>query len=74
VRLAPANAAILFKLVHKHGYAQTKVVVHNGSRGKAPAIAAKGDGRRKTASSQPGQRRDTRVSRYNGRPAAYRPY
>ena len=74
VRLAPANAAMLFKLVHKHGYAQTKVVVHNGSRGKAPAIAAKGDGRRKTASSQPGQRRDTRVSRYNGRPAAYRPY
>jgi hypothetical protein len=50
------------------------VVVHNGSRGKGPAIAAKGDGRRKATSNQPGQRRDTRVSRYNGRPAAYRPY
>ena len=23
---------MLFKLVHKHGYAQTKVVVHNGSK------------------------------------------
>ena len=74
VRLAPANAAMLFKLAHKHGYAQTKVVVHNGSRGKSPAIAANGDGRRKTASSQPGQRRDTRVSRYNARAGAYRPY
>ena len=30
VRLAPGNAAVLFKLVHKHGYASTKVVVHGG--------------------------------------------
>jgi hypothetical protein len=32
VRLAPGNAAALFKLVHKHGFAATKVVVRGGSR------------------------------------------
>jgi hypothetical protein len=74
VRLAPGNAATLFKLVHKHGYAQTKVVVHNGSRGKGPAVAARGDGRRKAAAGQQRQRRDARVSRYNARPAGYRAY
>jgi len=30
VRLAPGNAAALFKLVHKHGFAATKVMVHGG--------------------------------------------
>jgi hypothetical protein len=73
VRLVPGNAALLFKLVHKHGYAQTKVAVHNGARSRGLAVAAKGDGRRRAAN-QPGQRRDTRVSRYNARPASYRPY
>lgn len=70
VRLAPGNAALLFKLVHKHGYAQTKVVVHKGARDRGPAIASKGDRGRKTVN-QPGQRRDARVSRYN---AGYRAY
>lgn len=42
VRLAPGNAAVLFKMVHKHGYASTKVVVHGGSKGKEPAIARRG--------------------------------
>jgi lipoprotein-anchoring transpeptidase ErfK/SrfK len=42
VRLAPGNAATLFKMVHKHGYASTKVVVHGGSKGKEPAIARRG--------------------------------
>jgi hypothetical protein len=30
---AVAITAQLFALVHKHGYAQTKVIVHNGSKG-----------------------------------------
>jgi lipoprotein-anchoring transpeptidase ErfK/SrfK len=42
VRLAPGNAATLFKMVHKHGYASTKVVVHGGSKGRQPAIARRG--------------------------------
>jgi hypothetical protein len=32
IRLAPANAARLYALVHKHGFYQTKVIVHGGSR------------------------------------------
>ena len=39
VRLAPGNAALLFKLVHRHGYASTKVVVHGGSRHREPSVA-----------------------------------
>ena len=39
VRLAPTHAAVLYKLVHRHSFAQTKVVVHNGSRRKGPAVA-----------------------------------
>jgi lipoprotein-anchoring transpeptidase ErfK/SrfK len=39
VRLAPGNAAVLFKLVHKHGFAATKVVVHGGSRKQEPKLA-----------------------------------
>ncbi len=41
VRLAPGNAAALFKLVHKHGFAATKVVVHGGSR-HPPSLARRG--------------------------------
>ena len=32
IRLAPGNAAQLYKLVNKHGLYQTKVVVHGGSK------------------------------------------
>jgi len=69
VRLAPGNAAILFKLVHKHGYASTKVIVHNGSRDREPAVArrSKGGPRSELASARPAQRSGYRVSRYNGR-------
>jgi hypothetical protein len=42
VRLAPGNAAALFKLVHKHGFAATKVVVHAGSRQRQPSRARRG--------------------------------
>src|SRR5882724_11448003 len=62
VRLAPGNAAQLFKLVHKHGYASTKVVVHGGSRNKEPAVARRGS-RTELVSARPIQRGGTRVSR-----------
>jgi lipoprotein-anchoring transpeptidase ErfK/SrfK len=42
VRLAPGNAAALFKLVHKHGFAATKVVVHGGSRQRQRSLARRG--------------------------------
>jgi lipoprotein-anchoring transpeptidase ErfK/SrfK len=42
VRLAPGNAATLFRMVHKHGYASTKVVVHGGSKSREPAVARRG--------------------------------
>jgi lipoprotein-anchoring transpeptidase ErfK/SrfK len=42
VRLAPGDAAALFKLVHKHGFAATKVVVHAGPRQHQPSLARRG--------------------------------
>lgn len=39
VRLAPGNAAILYKMVHRHGYAQTKVVVYGTPRYGEPLMA-----------------------------------
>jgi len=58
VRLAPGNAAALFKLVHKHGFAATKVVVHGGSRQRQPgakmasARVARGEGARVSRAAQ----------------------
>ena len=69
VRLAPSNAALLFKLVHKHGYASTKVVVHNGSR-REPAVARRGS-RAELASTRPTQRGNYRVSRASTRRPSY---
>lgn len=40
IRLSPANAAALFKLVHKHTFAGTKIIVHNGQKAGS-AVAAK---------------------------------
>jgi hypothetical protein len=67
VRLAPGNAAQLFALVHKHGYAQTKVIVHNGSRGNEPAVARRSPSGSSShvASARPAQRNGYRLSRYN---------
>jgi lipoprotein-anchoring transpeptidase ErfK/SrfK len=67
VRLAPGNAAQLFNLVHKHGYASTKVVVHGGSRNKEPAVTRRG-ARVELASARPA-RRD--VSRTSARRSGY---
>src|SRR5262245_51324011 len=59
IRLAPGNAALLFKLVHKHGFTQTRVVVHGGSKGHAVAGAT--HGRRDAAFAQSAQRRGYRA-------------
>jgi hypothetical protein len=70
VRLAPGNAATLFKLVHRHGYASTKVVVHGGSKRRDDAVARRGT-RADTASLR--ERRDSpyRVSRTNARRSSF---
>jgi lipoprotein-anchoring transpeptidase ErfK/SrfK len=39
VRLATSNAAQLFDLVHKHGFAQTSIIVYGTPKHDAPAIA-----------------------------------
>jgi lipoprotein-anchoring transpeptidase ErfK/SrfK len=71
VRLAPGNAATLFKLVHKHGYASTKVVVHGGSRSRELAVARRG-ARAELASARPALRESTRVTRTSPRrPSAW---
>jgi lipoprotein-anchoring transpeptidase ErfK/SrfK len=71
VRLAPGNAATLFKLVHKHGYASTKVVVHGGSRSREPVVARRG-ARAELASARPALRESTRVTRTSPRrPSAW---
>jgi lipoprotein-anchoring transpeptidase ErfK/SrfK len=62
VRLAPGHAATLFKLVHRHGYASTKVVVHSGSKSRQPAVARRGP-RAGLAKARPVRRDGTRVSR-----------
>jgi lipoprotein-anchoring transpeptidase ErfK/SrfK len=62
VRLAPGNAAALFKLVHKHGFASTKVVVHTGSRQRQPNLARRGRPG-EMASERAGRGAGTRVSR-----------
>jgi lipoprotein-anchoring transpeptidase ErfK/SrfK len=41
VRLAPGNAAILYKMVHRHGYAQTKIVVYGTPKYGEPLIAGR---------------------------------
>jgi len=61
VRLAPGNAAALFKLVHKHGFAATKVVVHGGSR-RQPSLARRG-ALPEMASARAGRGERARVSR-----------
>ena len=62
-----SNAAQLFALVHKHGYAQTKVIVHNGSKGNEPAVARRSPSGSSShvASARPAQRNGYRLSRYN---------
>jgi lipoprotein-anchoring transpeptidase ErfK/SrfK len=41
IRLSAVNAALLFKLVHKHGFVHTKIIVHNGAKPAKPQLARK---------------------------------
>jgi len=70
VRLAPGNAAALFRLVHKHGFAATKVVVHGGSRQRQPSLARRG-ARSEMASVHAVRGERARVSRAAQRRASY---
>lgn len=41
VRLSPSNAEAFYKLVHKHGYAHTRISITGTPRDSAPAVAQK---------------------------------
>ncbi|MEW5964942.1 MAG: L,D-transpeptidase [Pseudomonadota bacterium] len=41
VRLSPANAQTFYKLVHKHGFAHTRISIKGTPRDSAPAVAQK---------------------------------
>jgi lipoprotein-anchoring transpeptidase ErfK/SrfK len=69
VRLAPGNAAALFKLVHKHGFTATKVVVHAGPRQRQPSLAQRGARQMASARAVRGER--ARLSRAAQRRAPY---
>lgn len=56
IRLSPSNAEALFKLVHRHGYAATKIVIHHGSKRQEPATAAKPGVKRAAGSARPERR------------------
>jgi hypothetical protein len=53
IRLAPSNAEALYKLVHRHGYARTKIVIHHGAKRKDPATAAKPAAKRAAGAPRP---------------------
>lgn len=52
IRLAPANAAAFYKLVHKHGLKMTRVSVYGTPNYGAPAIASRNDRARRYAARQ----------------------
>ncbi len=52
IRLAPANAASFYKLVHKHGLKMTRVSVYGTPNYGAPAIASRNDRARRYAAQQ----------------------
>ncbi len=43
IRLAPANAATFYKLVHKHGLKMTRVSVYGTPKYSAPAVASRNE-------------------------------
>jgi hypothetical protein len=53
VRLAPANAAQLYALVHQHGYASTRVVVEGSPNYGPSTVAAQAQPKRVTALAAP---------------------
>ncbi len=52
IRLAPANAATFYKLVHKHGLKMTRVSVYGTPKYSAPAVASRNDRARRYAAQQ----------------------
>ncbi len=52
IRLAPANAATFYKLVHKHGLKMTRVSVYGTPKYSAPAVASRSEGSRRYAARQ----------------------
>lgn len=52
IRLAPANAAMFYKLVHRHGLKMTRVSVYGTPNYGAPAIAGRNDRARRYAARQ----------------------
>ncbi len=52
IRLAPANAATFYKLVHKHGLKMTRVSVYGTPKYSAPAVASQNDRSRRYAARQ----------------------
>jgi len=71
VRLAPGNAAALFKLVHKHGFAATKVVVHAGPRQRQPSLARRGERPEMASSARAVRGERARLTRAAQRRAPY---
>ena len=49
IRLAPANAATFYNLVHKHGLKMTRVSVYGTPKYSAPAVASRSDRARRYA-------------------------
>ena len=74
IRLAPGNAAQLFNLVHKHGYAQTKVVVHGGPKIRGTAVADRSEGRRGGRFARSQERKGYDAGRYRTRSASNWPF
>lgn len=60
--------------MHKHGYAQTRVVVHGGSKDEEPTIAGGPDAGRSAASAHQAPPTGYRMSRYNTRPSSNWPF
>jgi lipoprotein-anchoring transpeptidase ErfK/SrfK len=70
IRLAPGNAAHLYRLVHQHGFYRTKVIVHRGAEetpvaAGADAAKPRSASRRKLAEAGERKRR-SRYNRYGG--------
>jgi L,D-transpeptidase catalytic domain len=51
IRLATSNAAQLFDLVHKHGFAQTQIIVFGTAKHDAPVVARRVPTARETPAS-----------------------
>jgi lipoprotein-anchoring transpeptidase ErfK/SrfK len=81
VRLAPGNAAQLYKMVQRHGLVQTKVVVHGTPPGSRVAERSGGSGAQRQGRyatnapwGAPARRTYGEVSRYGGASPWYRSF